>query len=184
MTNLDSILKSWAITLLTKVCLVNAMIFQVVMYECESWTIKKAEHQRIDADWTVVLEKTLKSPLDYKEIKAVNSKGNQSWIFIGRTDAETEASIFWLPDAKSRLIWKDPDAAKDWRQEEKEITKEEMVGWNHRLSGCEFEQALGDGEGQGNLVWCSQWGRKEQDTIKWLNDNKIANMDNMIHKFG
>ena len=102
----------------------------------------------------------------------------------GQTDAETEASIFWLPDAKSRLIWKDPDAAKDWRQEEKEITKEEMVGWNHRLSGCEFEQALGDGEGQGNLVWCSQWGRKEQDTIKWLNDNKIANMDNMIHKFG
>ena len=99
---------------------------------------KEGWAQRIDADWTVVLEKTLESPLDYKEIKAVNSKGNQSQIFIGRTDAETGAPIFWLPDAKSRLIWKDPDAVKDWRQEEKEITKDEMVGWNHWLNGREF----------------------------------------------
>ena len=126
--NLDSILKSRAITLLTKVHLVKAKIFQVVMYECESWTIKKAEHQRIEAAWTVVLEKTLESTLDYKEIKPVNSKGNQSRIFIGRTDAETEAPIFWLPDAKSWLIWKDPDAGKDWGQKEKGMTEDEMVG--------------------------------------------------------
>ena len=156
MTNLDSILKSRAITLLTKVHLVKAKIFQVVMYECESWTIKKAEHQRIEAAWTVVLEKTLESTLDYKEIKPVNSKGNQSRIFIGRTDAETEAPIFWLPDVKSWLTWKAPDSVKDWRQEEKGMTEDEMVGWNHRLNGCDFEKAPGDGDGQGSLVWCSQ----------------------------
>jgi len=102
------------------------MDFQVVMYECESWTIK-------------------------------------SWIFIGRTDAEAEAPVLWPPDAKSWLIRKDPDAGKDWRQEEKGMTEEEMVGWHHQLNGHEFEQALGDGEGQGSVVCGSLWGRKESD---------------------
>ena len=107
MTNLDNVLKSRGITLPTKVCLVKAMVFPAVMHRCESWTIKKAEHQRID--WcfqTVVLEKTLESPLESKEIKPVNSKGNQPWIFIGRTDAEVEAPILWPPDEKSQLIGK------------------------------------------------------------------------------
>ena len=120
MTYLDSILKSKNITLLTKVCLVKAMVFPVVMYGCESWTIKKAERQRIWCFWTVVLEKTLESPLDCKEIQPVHHKGNQCWIFIGRTDAEAETPILWLPDAKNWLFWKDPNAGKDWRLEEKE----------------------------------------------------------------
>ena len=150
MTNLDSILKSRDITLLTKVHLVKAMVFPVVMYGCESWTIKKAEHKRIDAFWTVVLEKTLESPLDSKELKPVNPKGNQSWIFIGRTDAEAETPILWPPDAKNWLIGKDPDAGKDWGQEEKGTTEDEMVGSHHWLDGHEFEQALGVGDGQGS----------------------------------
>ena len=128
MTNLDRILKSRDITLPTKVCLVKAMVFPVVIYGCESWTIKKGECRRIDNFWTVVLEKTLDSPLDYKEIQPVHSKGNQSWIFIGRTDVEAETPILWSPDAKSWLIWKDPDAGKDWRQEEKGMTEDETVG--------------------------------------------------------
>ena len=138
MTNLDSVLESRDITLPTKVRLVKAMVFPVVVYGCESWTIKKAEHRRIDV-WTVVLEKTLESPLDCKEIKPVNPKGNQSWIFIGRTDAEAEAPILWPPDANNWLTGKDPDAGKDRRQEEKGITEDEMVGWHHRLAGHEFE---------------------------------------------
>ena len=127
MTNLDSILKSRDISLPSKVHLVKAMVFPVVLYGCESWTIRKAEHQRIDA-WTVVLEKTLESPLDCKEIQPVHPKGNQSWIFIGRTDAEAETPILWPPDAKNRRIWKDPDAGKDWRQKEKGTIEDEMVG--------------------------------------------------------
>ena len=111
MTKLNSILKSRDITLLTKVCLIKAMAFPVVMYGYESWTISNAEHQRIDA-LTVVLEKTLKSFLDYKEIKPVNHEGNQSWVFIGRTDAKAKAPILWPPDAKDWLIGKDPDAGK------------------------------------------------------------------------
>ena len=118
----------------------------------------------------IVLEKTLESPLDCKEIKQVNPKGNQSWIFIGRTDAETEIPILWPPDTKSWLIRKDPVAGKDWRQEEKGTTEDEMVGWHHRLYEHEFEQGLGDG-GQGNLVCCSPWGCKESDTTEWLNNN-------------
>ena len=112
----------------------------VVMYGCESWIIKKTEHQRIDAFELWVLEKTLESPLDCKEIKPVNPKRNQSWIFIGRTDAETETPILWPPDAKNRLLRKDPDSGKDWSQE-KEMTEDQMVGWHHRLNGHEFEQA-------------------------------------------
>ena len=117
MTNLDSILKSRDITLPTKVCLVKAIVFPVVMYGCESWTIKKAEHWRIWSFWTVVLEKTLESPLGCSEIQPVHPQGNQSWIFIGRTDAEAETPILWPPDAENWLIGKEPDAGKDWRQE-------------------------------------------------------------------
>ena len=106
------------------------MDFLVVMYGCESWTIKKAEHQRTDA--FMLLEKTLESPLDSKEIQPVLPKGNQSWVFIGRTDAEAETPILWPPDVKNRLIGKDPHAGKDWRQE-KGTTEDEMVGWHHWL---------------------------------------------------
>ena len=160
MTNLDSILKSRDITLLTKVCLVKAMVFPVVMYGCESWTIKKSWALKNWCFWTVVLEKTLESPFDSKEIKSVNPKGNQSQIFIGRTDAEAEASLLWPPDVKSWLVWKDPDARKDWGQEEKRTTEDEMVGWHHWLNGHEFEQTQEDSERQGSLVCCSPWGRR------------------------
>ena len=113
---------------------------------------------------TVALEKTWESLGDsLKEIKPVNPKGNQPWIFIGRTDAETKAPILWPPDAKSWLIWKDPDAGKDWGQEEKGAIEDEMVGWHHWLNGHEFEQTLGDSEGQGSLACCSPGGCKESD---------------------
>ena len=119
--------------------------------------------------WTVVLEKTLEIPLDWKEIKPVNLKGNRSWIFIGRTDAEAEASILWLPDEMNWLSRKDPDAGQDWRQEEKGTREEEMVEWHHRLIGheCEFTPRVGDG--QGGLACCSPWGRKESDMTEQLN---------------
>jgi len=115
----------------------------------ESWAPK---------NWTVVLEKTLESPLDCKESKPVNPKGNQSWIFIGRTNVEGEASILWPADVKNWLTGKDPDAGKDWRHEEKGMTEDEMVGWHHWLYGHEFEQAPGVGDGQGSLACCSPWG--------------------------
>ena len=127
MTNLHSILKSRDITLPTKVCLVKAMVFAVVMYGCESWTIKKAELKNW-CFWTVVLEKTLESPLDCKEIQPVHPKGDQPWIFIGKTDAEPETPILWPPEAKNWLIGKDPEAGKDWRWEEKGMTEDEMDG--------------------------------------------------------
>ena len=117
--------------------------------------------------WTVVLEKTLERPLDCKEIKLVNPIGNQSWIFIGRTDAE--APIVRPPDMKSWFIRKDPNAGKDWRQEEKGMTEDEMVGRHHQLNGHEFEQALGVGDGQGSLACCSPWGHKESDMTERLN---------------
>ena len=137
MANLESILKSRDIILLTKVCLVKAMVFLVVMYGCqldykESWVPKNG------CFWTVVLEKTLEIPLDCKDITSVNPKRNQSWIFIGKTNAEAEAPVLWLPDVKNWLTGKDLDAEKDWRQEEKEMTEYEMVGWHHWLDGHEF----------------------------------------------
>ena len=162
MTNLES----RDITLPTKVCIVKAMVFPVVIYRCESWTIKKTEHLR-----TEVVEKTLESPLDWKEIKPVNPKGNQPWTFVGRIDAE--APILCPPDAKNWLIGKDPDDGKDWRQEEKEMTEDEMVGWHHRLDAHEFEQALGVGDGQGSLVCCSPRGYKESDMTEWLNCTEL-----------
>ena len=123
--------------------------------------------------WTVVLEKTLEKPLVCKEIKPVHPKGNQSWIFIGRTVAQAETTILWPPDAKNWLIGKDPDAGKDWRREEKGMT-DEMVGWHHWLNGHEFQQAPGVGDGQGGLVCCSPWGRKESDTTEWLNWTELT----------
>ena len=119
--------------------------------------------------WSVVLEKTLESPLDSMEIKPINPKGNQPWIFIAKTDAEAEAPIHCPPDAKSGLIGKDPDAGKDRSQEEKGMIADEMVGWHHWLNGREFKQALGNGEGQGSLACCSPWGGKELDTTEQLN---------------
>ena len=121
--------------------------------------------------WTVVLEKTFESPLDCKEIQPVHPKGDKFWVFIGRTDVEAEAPILWPPDAKSWLIWKNPDAWKDWRWEEKGMTEDEMVGWHHRFNGQEFEQGPEDGEGQRNLACCSPWGHKELDTNEQLNNN-------------
>ena len=116
----------------------------------------------------MVLEKTLENPLDCKEIQPVHPKGNQSLIFIGRTDAEAETPILWPPEAKNWLIGKDPDAEKDWRQEKKVMTKDEMVVWHHQHNGHDFEQALGVGDGQGSLACCSPWGRKESDISEWL----------------
>ena len=133
------VLKSRDIASLTKVDPVKAMVFPVVVYGSASWIIKKAERGRIDAfSPTVVLEKTLKSTLDCKKIQPVHPKGDQPWIFIGRNDAKAEAPILWPPDAKSWLTGKDPDAGKDWGQEEKGTTEDEMVGWHHQLSGHGF----------------------------------------------
>ena len=119
--------------------------------------------------WNVVLENTLESPLDWKEIKPVTPKANQSWLFIGRTDAEAEAPIPWPPDVKNWLIGKDPDAGKDWIQEEKGVTEDEMVGWHQQLDWLEFEQAPGAGDGRRSLASCSPWGHKELDTTEQLN---------------
>ena len=129
----------------------------------ESWAPKNL------CFWAVVLEKTLESPLNFKEIQPVHPKGDQSWVFIGRTDAEIEAPILWPPDAKRWLIGKDHDAGKDWRQEEKVMTEDKIVGWHHRLKGHEFEQALGVGDGQGSLECCSPWGRRQLDITEQLN---------------
>ena len=119
--------------------------------------------------WTVVLEKTLESPLDCKEIQPVHPKGDQSWVFIGRTDAEAETPILWPPHAKSWLIGKDPDAGRDWGQEEKVMTEDEMAGWHHWLEWRESEWTPGVGDGQGGLACCDSWGRKESDTTERLN---------------
>ena len=151
MTNLDSVLKSRDITLPTSPSSQNYVFSNshVWMWELdykESWVPENW------CFWTVVLEKTLENPLDCKEIKPVSPKGNQPWIFIGRTDVESEAPILWPPDVKNWLIGKDPHAGKDWRQEEKGMTEDEMVGWHHRMDGRE------------SLACCSPWGRKESGT--------------------
>ena len=126
----------------------------------QSWALKNR------CFWTVVLEKTLESPLDCKEVQSVNPKENQSWMFIGRTDAEAETPILWPPDVKNWFTGKDPDAGKDWRWEEKETTEDEVVGWHHQLDGQEFEQALGDGERQGSLTCSGPWSCKELYTAE------------------
>ena len=129
----------------------------------ESWGLKNW------CFWTVLLEKTLESPLDCTEIQPVHPKGDQSWVFIGRTDAEAETLILWPSDAKNWLIWKGPDAGKDWRQEEKGTTEAETVGWHHRPDRHELEQAPEVCDELGSLASCSPWGHKESDTTKWLN---------------
>ena len=123
--------------------------------------------------WTVVLEKTLESPLDCKEIQPVHPKGDQSWVFLGRTDVEAETPKLWPPAMKSSLIWKDPYAGMDWGQEEKGMTEDEMAGWHHRLNGQEFEWTPGAGDGQGGLACCDSWGRKESDTTERLNWTEV-----------
>ena len=139
MTNLDSILKSRDITLPTKVHLVMAMVFPVVMYGCECWTIKKAEHWRIDTfELWCWRRKTLESPLDCKEIQPVHHKGDQSWVFIGRSDVEAETPILWPPDVKSWLLWKDPEAGREWGLEENGATEDKMAGWHHQFNGHGF----------------------------------------------
>ena len=144
--------------------------FTAVMYICESWTIKKAECWKTNAFELWCWRRLLRvSPLDCKEIQPVHPKGNQSWIFIGRTDVEAEASILWPPDAKCQLAVKDPDAGKDWMQETG-TTEDEMVGWYHRLNWYELERPPGKGEGQGNLACCSPRSCKEVDTTEGLNN--------------
>ena len=145
------------------------------MYGCESLAIKKAEHWRIDTFELWCWRRLLSVPWTERS-KPVSCKGNQSWIFIGRTDAEAEAPELWPPNVKNWCIWKDNDAGKDWRQEDKGTTEYEMVGWYHQLNGHEFEPALGDGEGQGSLACCSPWDLKELEVIEWLSNN--SNMSN------
>ena len=165
MTSLDSILKSRDITLPTKIHVVKAMVVPVVMYGCESWTIKKAEHRKIDAFELWCWRRLLRVPWTARR----SNKSILKEISPGRTDAEAETPILWLPDAKSWLTGKDPDGGKDWGQEEKGMTKDEMIGWHDRLDGHEFEQVLGVGDGQGSLACCSSWGCKELDMTEWLN---------------
>ena len=151
------------------------MVFLVVMYGCENWTIKKAEHWRIDA-FELWLEETLESPLDWREIPPVHPKVDQSWVFIGRTDAEAETPILWPPDGKNWLIRKDLDVGKDWRREEKGMTEDEMVGWHHWLNGHEFEWTPGVGDRQGGLIVLQFMGLQSRTRLSdWteLNWNKL-----------
>ena len=141
------------------------MVFPVVMYGCESLDCEESSAPNNWCFWTVVLEKTLESPLDCKEIQPIHSKGE----FFGRTDVEAETSILWPPHAKSWLTGKDPDAGRDWGQEEKGTTEDEMVGWHHWLNGHEFGWTPGVGDMQGGLACCNSWGRKESDMTEWLN---------------
>ena len=159
MTNLDSVLKSRDITLVTKVHKVKAMVFPLVTYHCGSWTVKKAERKRINA-----FELCCWSPLDSKEIKPVNLKRDQLW-----SDAEAEMPVFWSSDVNSWLIGKVPDTGKDWWQ--KRVSEDEMAGWHHQCNEHELGQTSGDGEGQGGLMCCSPWSCKELDTTGQLNGN-------------
>ena len=176
MTNLDSILKSRDTSLPTKVHLVKAMVFPVVMYGCESWAIRKAESQRIDAFeleyWRRLLEEDSWAPS--LGMQGDPTRGNQSWIFIGRIDDKAETPTLWPPDVKNWLIWNDPDAGKDWRWEEKETTEDETVGWHHWLNGHGFGWTPGVGDGQGDLACSSPWGHKESDTTEWLNWTELV----------
>ena len=156
------------------------MFFPVVMYGCESWTIKKTKCRRIDAFELWCWRRLLRVPWPARRsnqsiLKEINSEYSLEGLMA-------EASIIWPPDVKSRLIRKDPDVGKGWRQEEKEMTEDEMVGWHHRLNGHEFEQAPGDGEGQGSLVCCSPWGRKEWDMTERLNNNNVEYFSSVKQK--
>ena len=163
------------ITLLTKVCLVKAVVFPVVMCGCESWTIKKAEHQRIDAFGPWCWRRLLRLPW-------TTMRSNQSILKEispeYSLEPEAEAPVIWPPDAKNWLIGKDPDAEKDWRQEEKAMTEDEIIGWHHRLDGHEFEHTLGDSERQGSLACCSAWGCKESDMTETEQQQQILENTN------
>ena len=171
MKNLDSVLKSRDITLQTKTCIVKAMVF---LWSCmdvragpwRSWVLKNW------CFWTVVLEKTLKSPLDFKEIQPVHPEGNQFWIFIRRIDAEAETPILWPPDAKNWISGKDPHAGKDWRWDKKGTTENEMVGWHRWLNGHEFEYSLGGSKGQGGLA-CRPCGCKDTQLSDWTTSTHL-----------
>ena len=169
MTNLDSIFKSRDITLPTKICLVKAMVFPVVMYGCESWTIKKAENRRIDAFELWCWRRLLRVPWTARRSNQSILKEISPGCSLEGLMFEAETPILWPPDEKSWLIWKDPDAGKDWGQEKKGTTEDEMVGWHHRLDGHGFGWTLGVGDGQGGLACCSSWGCKELDTTEQLN---------------
>ena len=168
MTNLDSIFKSRDITLPTKVHLVKAMIFPVVMYGCESWLWRKLSTEELLLLNYGVGEDSWES-LGLQEVQPVHPKGDQSWVFIGRTDSKAETPILWPPHVKSWLIGKDSDAGRDWGQEEKGTTEDEMVEWHHQLDWHEFELTPGVGDRQGGLACCDSWGRKESDMTERLN---------------
>ena len=170
MTNLDGILKSRDITLPTKVHLVKVMVFPLVMYGCESWTIKKAEHRRIDAFELWCWRRLLRVPWTARRSnQSILKEISQSWVFVGRTDVGAETPILWPPAEKSWLIGKDPDAGKDWGQEEKGMTEDEMVGWHHRHNGLGLGWTPGVGDGQEGLGCCGSWGHEESDTTERLN---------------
>ena len=167
MTNLDSIFKSRDITLPTKVRLVKAMVFPVVMYGCERGTVKKAEHWRIDAFELWCWGRLLR--VLWTARRSNQSILQESWVFFGRNDGKAETPVLWPPHVKSWLIGKDSDAGRDWGQEEKGTTEDEMAGWHHQFDGREFEWTPVVGDGQGGLACCDSWGRKESDTTEWLN---------------
>ena len=168
MTNLDSILKSRDITLPTKVHLVKAMVFPVVMYGCESWTVKKAERWRIDAFELWCWRRLLRVPWTARSTQSILKKISAEYSLEGPM-LKLKLQYFGHLIIKNWLIGKDPDAGKDWRQEEKGTTEDKMVGWHHRLNGHKFEQALGVGEGQVSLACCGPCGCKESDMTEWLN---------------
>ena len=165
MTLACSCMQGWKNESVTTICLNmdESHIHTVQLNLHKVQNTGKSNYMKNWCFWTTVLKKTLESPLDSKEIKPVNLKGNLHWILFGRTVAEAEATILWPPDAKSQLTGKDTDAGKDWGQEEKGATEDEMVGWHHQLNELEFEQTPGDGEGQGSLECCSPWGHRELD---------------------
>ena len=164
MTNLENLLKSRGFALPTMACLVKVMVFPLITYGCESWTIKKAEWWRIDTFQLWCLRRLLGVPWTARRSnQSILKEISPEWSLEGLTDADAETPIVWPPDVRNWLIGKDPDAGQDWSQEEKVMTEDKMVGWHHCLDGHEFEQALGDGEGQGSPVCYSPWGHKESD---------------------
>ena len=172
MTNLDSIFKSREIILPTKFHLVKATVFPVVMYGCESWTVKKAERQRMDEFELWCWRRLLRVPWTARRSNQIHSVWDQPWDFFGGNDAKAETPVLWPSHAKSWLIGKDSDAGRDWGQEEKGMTEDEMAGWHYWLGGCEFEWTPGVGDGQGGLACCNSWGCKEldmTDQLNWLN---------------
>ena len=185
MTNLDRILQRRVITLPTKVCLVKAMVFPVVMYGCESWTVKKAEYRRIDAFELWCWRRLLRVPWTARRsnqfiLKEMSPGCSLEGLMLKQTP------VLGPPDAKSWLIGKDSDAGRDWGQEEKGTTEDEMAGWHHQLDGREFEWIPEDGDGQGGLACCNSWGHKESDTterLNWTELNPKPLISNSIHLF-